>query len=66
MEELVRAMARTGCGRVATVSGRHVMDWDKRWDWAGAAWWLQYGRGLRPATRWCPGRLSGEDDEFIT
>ena len=53
MEELVGAMARTGCGRVATVSGRYwAMDRDKRWDRVEKAWAaLVHGRGPRPAIR---------------
>ena len=70
MEELVGAMARTGCGRVATVSGRYwAMDRDKRWDRVARAWAaLVHGEG---ATASDPVELvraayeRGETDEFI-
>ena len=70
MEELVGAMARTGCGRVATVSGRYwAMDRDKRWDRVAKAWAaLVHGEG---ATASDPVELvraayeRGETDEFI-
>ena len=71
MEELVRAMARTGCGRVATVSGRYwAMDRDKRWDRVEKAWAaLVHGRGATASDPVALVRANyerGETDEFIT
>ena len=71
MEELVRAMARTGCGRVATVSGRYwAMDRDKRWDRVEKAWAaLVHGRGATASDPVALVRAAyerGETDEFIT
>jgi len=71
MEELVGAMARIGCGRVGTISGRYwAMDRDKRWDRVKKAWdAMVCGQGQTatdPLT--CIREAYGRDetDEFIT
>ena len=48
MKELLAAIARIGCGQVATVSGRYwAMDRDTRWDRVEKAWQaLVNGQGL--------------------
>ncbi|MBM9536921.1 2,3-bisphosphoglycerate-independent phosphoglycerate mutase [Desulfobulbus alkaliphilus] len=70
MEELIAAMNRIGCGRVATIAGRYwAMDRDKRWDRVQKAWnAMVHGLGLVGtdavlAMQEAYGR--GETDEFI-
>jgi len=70
MEELTAAMARIGCGRVATVSGRYwAMDRDKRWDRVEKAWnAMVCGQGVvatEPVAAVREAYARGETDEFI-
>jgi len=71
MAELARAMARIGCGRVGTVSGRYwAMDRDKRWDRVRKAWdAMVCGQGPTATDAIALVRAAydrGETDEFIT
>ncbi len=71
MEMLLRHLEKTGCGKVASVSGRYyAMDRDNRWDRVEAAYnAIVHGKG-----RTAPGPLEavedaykrGETDEFVT
>ena len=70
IRQLVAAMARLGCGRIATISGRYwAMDRDTRWDRVERAWSaLVAGEGIAAAdpvqaVEDAYGR--GETDEFI-
>ncbi|ADW17063.1 phosphoglycerate mutase [Desulfobulbus propionicus DSM 2032] len=71
MEELVAAMARIGCGQVATISGRYwAMDRDKRWDRVKKAWDAMV-EGVGPTaadavTVMREAYARGETDEFLT
>ena len=71
MAELVAAMQRIGCGRVATISGRFwAMDRDTRWDRVEKAWQaITSGRGMTaddPVQAVSAAYLRAETDEFIT
>lgn len=71
MEELIVAMARIGCGRVGTVSGRYwAMDRDKRWDRVKKAWdAMVCGQGPTAVDAVACVRAAydrNETDEFIT
>lgn len=70
IRRLTAAMARLGCGRIATISGRYwAMDRDTRWDRVEQAWKaLVAGEGVAATD---PGQAveeaygRGETDEFI-
>ncbi len=71
MAELVAAMQRIGCGRVATISGRFwAMDRDTRWDRVEKAWQaMTRGQGMMagdPVRAISEAYLRAETDEFIT
>jgi len=71
MAELVAAMQRIGCGRVATISGRFwAMDRDTRWDRVEKAWQaMTRGQGMTagdPVRAVSAAYSRAETDEFIT
>ena len=70
MRELIAAMERIGCGRVATVSGRFwAMDRDTRWDRVEKAWQAMVaGKGITasdPLQAVEDAYSRAETDEFI-
>jgi 2,3-bisphosphoglycerate-independent phosphoglycerate mutase len=70
MRQLVEIMQQTGCGQVATVSGRYwAMDRDTRWDRVERAWQAMVnGQGLTaadPVQAVEDAYSRGETDEFI-
>ncbi|GAB4338223.1 MAG: 2,3-bisphosphoglycerate-independent phosphoglycerate mutase [Desulfobulbaceae bacterium] len=71
VDELLAAMERIGCGRIATISGRYwAMDRDTRWERVEKAWdAIVAGRGIieeDPAAAVRNAYDRGETDEFIT
>ena len=72
MRDLQAALARLGCGRVATISGRYyAMDRDNRWERVERAWQAMVdGVGERttatePVAAIAAAYGRGENDEFI-
>lgn len=70
MQQLLAIIKQTGCGQVATVSGRYwAMDRDTRWDRVEKAWRAMVGgQGLTaadPLDAVTAAYARGETDEFI-
>jgi len=70
IENLQEALAKTGCGRIASITGRfYVMDRDRRWKRVQEAWQaLVDGRGIAekdPVQAMQNAYARGETDEFI-